>query len=61
MERQSLDLLLMPVDLLLLLTIGIKKTAAWKTTFVSEHLDIVQSQSTKCFACFACCSRGDTS
>jgi len=44
---------------------GIKKTDVWKTTiFVSEHLDTVQSQSTKCFAlvaCFACCSLGNSS
>jgi len=41
-----------------------KKTAAWKSTFVSEHLDIIQSQSTKCFAivaCFAWCILGDSS
>jgi len=47
---------------LLFLTTGIKKTSVWKTVFVSEHLDTVQSQFTKCFAlvaCFACCMLGD--
>jgi len=33
-------------DLLLLMTTGIKKTdSVWKTGFVSEYLDTVQSQS----------------
>jgi len=38
--------------------------AVWKTTFVSEHFKIDQSQLTKCFAlvaCFACCSLDDSS
>jgi len=51
-------------DLMLFYTTGIKKTAVWKITFVSEHLDTVQSQLTECFAlvaCFACCSLGDAS
>jgi len=64
LERQSLVLLLMPGNLSLFLTTGIRKTAVWKTTFVSEHLDTVQSQSTKCFAlvaCFACFSLGHSS
>jgi len=54
----------MPEDLLLFLTTSIKKMAVWKTTFVSEHLSIDQSQLTKCFAlvaCFACCSLGNSS
>jgi len=38
----------MPEDLLLFLTIRIKKMAVWKTTFVSEHLKADQSQFTKC-------------
>ena len=45
-------------------TTRIKKMVVWKTTFVSEHLNTNQSQSTKCFAlvvCFACCSLGDSS
>jgi len=37
LERQSLVFPSMPEDLLLFLTTGIKKTAVWKTTFVSEH------------------------
>jgi len=35
----------MPEDLLLLMTTGIKKTSVWKTRFVSEYFDIVQSKS----------------
>jgi len=31
----------MPGDLLLFITTGTKKTAVWKITFVSEHLDTV--------------------
>jgi len=53
-----------PQDLLLFLTIRIKKIAVWKSTFVSEHLNTDQSQLAKCFAlvdCFACCSLGDSS
>jgi len=53
----------MPGDLLPFLMTRIKKTVAWKTTFVSEHLDTDQSQSTKCFAliaCFDCCILGDS-
>jgi len=45
-------------------TTRIKKMAVWKTTFVSEHLNIDQSQLNKCFAlvaCFASCSRDDSS
>ena len=45
-------------------TTRIKKMVVWKTTFVPEHLNTNQSQSTKCFAlvvCFACCSLGDSS
>jgi len=64
LERQSLVLLLMSGELLLFLRTGIKKTAVWKTTFVSEHLDAVKSQWIKCFAlveCFVCCSLGDSS
>jgi len=63
-ERQSLVLLLMPEEILLFLATDIKKTTVCKTTFKSEHLDTVQSQSTKCFAlvgCFAYCSLGDAS
>jgi len=37
LERQSLVFPSMLEDLLLFLTTGIKKTAVWKTTFVSEH------------------------
>jgi len=45
LKRQSLVLLLMPGDLLLFRMIGIKKTSIWKTRFVSEYFDTVQSQS----------------
>jgi len=57
MERQLPVFQLMPGDLLLFLTSGIKKTAVWNTKFVSEHLDTahsVQSQQTKCSALVAC-------
>jgi len=55
---------LMPADRLLFLTTRIKKTAVWKTIFVSELLNTDESQLTTCFAlvvCFACCSLDDSS
>jgi len=54
----------MPEDLSLFLTTRIKKMVVWKNTFVSKHLNIDQSQLAKCFAlvaCFAYCSRDDSS
>jgi len=64
LERQSQVLSLMPEDLLLLFITSRIKTSVWKTRFVFEYFDTVQSQSTRCFAlvaCSACCSLGDAS
>jgi len=43
----------MPEDLLLFLTIRIKKMSVWKTIFVPEHSNTDQSQLTTCFALHA--------
>ena len=56
-EKQSMVLLSMPGDVLLFLTTRAKKTAVWKTTFVSEHstvhspIPIDQVFCTRCMFC----------